>query len=104
MTRHIGMYFVWDQTAETSAPLGHLNNRFPSLFELRRTLWPQYEALAGPPAPMISPNRGHSTPAGVERRRSHEIFFWQSVDPKRGVRRTDERRPGVGRRDKGVVG
>ncbi len=42
------MYFVWDRTAEISAPLGELSNRFPALYELRRLMWPRYESLAGP--------------------------------------------------------
>jgi hypothetical protein len=49
MARRIGMYFAWDRTAETSAPLGDLNNRLPALFELRRQFWPRYEALADAP-------------------------------------------------------
>jgi hypothetical protein len=48
MSRRIAMYFAWDRDAETSAPLGELNNRFPSLFEVRRLFWPAYETLAGP--------------------------------------------------------
>jgi hypothetical protein len=40
------MYFAWDRIAETTAPLGELDNRFPSLFEVRRLFWPAYEALA----------------------------------------------------------
>lgn len=43
------MYFSWDHTAETGAPLGDLNNRFPALYELRRLFWPRYEALADAP-------------------------------------------------------
>jgi hypothetical protein len=49
MTRRIGMYFAWDRTAETGAPLGDLNNRFPALYELRRLFWPRYERLANAP-------------------------------------------------------
>jgi hypothetical protein len=36
---------------------------------------------------------GHMAQTGAERRGSGEIFFWQSVDPERGVRSTGERRP-----------
>jgi hypothetical protein len=46
MGRRIAMYFAWDRTAETSAPLGELDNRFPALFEVRRLFWPAYETLA----------------------------------------------------------
>jgi hypothetical protein len=46
MGRRIAMYFAWDRTAETTAPLGELDNRFPALFEVRRLFWPAYETLA----------------------------------------------------------
>ena len=46
MARRIAMYFAWDRTAETAAPLGELDNRFPALFEVRRLFWPNYEPLA----------------------------------------------------------
>jgi hypothetical protein len=36
MGRRIAMYFAWDRSAETSAPLGELDNRFPAL---RRVRW-----------------------------------------------------------------
>lgn len=49
MARRIGMYFAWDRTAEAGAPLGDLNNRFPTLYELRRLFWPRYESLADAP-------------------------------------------------------
>src|ERR1700676_191051 len=43
---NIMMYFPWSRPAEEGAPLGNLNNRFGSLFELRRLLWPKFEDLA----------------------------------------------------------
>jgi hypothetical protein len=46
MARRIAMYFAWDRIAETAAPLGDLDNRFPALFEIRRLFWPGYETLA----------------------------------------------------------
>ena len=46
MGRRIAMYFAWDRTAETTAPPGDLDNRFPALFEVRRLFWPAYESLA----------------------------------------------------------
>lgn len=49
MGRRIAMYFAWDRMAETGAPLGDLNNRFPALFEVRRQFWPAYEALGHAP-------------------------------------------------------
>jgi hypothetical protein len=45
MGQRIAIYFAWDRIAETTAPLGDLNNRFPALHEVRRTFWPRYEAL-----------------------------------------------------------
>ena len=50
MKRRIALYFSWDREAEIRAPLGDLNNRFPALFEVRRTFWPAYEALAHVPS------------------------------------------------------
>jgi hypothetical protein len=47
--KRIGMYFSWDREAETGAPLGVLNNRFPALYEVRRIFWPRYESLAEAP-------------------------------------------------------
>jgi hypothetical protein len=49
MTQRIAMYFSWDRQAETAAPLGVLDNRFPALHELRRQFWPRYESLADAP-------------------------------------------------------
>jgi hypothetical protein len=49
MSRRIAMYFAWDWVAETTAPLGELDNRFPALFEVRRLFWPAYEPLAEAP-------------------------------------------------------
>ena len=49
MARRIAMYFAWDRIAETTAPLGELDNRFPALFEVRRLFWPDFEALANDP-------------------------------------------------------
>ena len=46
MKRRIAMYFAWDRMAETGAPLGELDNRFPALFEVRRLFWPAYESLS----------------------------------------------------------
>jgi hypothetical protein len=49
MSRRIALYFAWDRVAETSAPIGDLNNRFPALSEVRRQFWPAYEALSHSP-------------------------------------------------------
>ena len=44
MTRRIAMYFAWDRVAETGAPLGDLDNRFPALAELAPELRAAIEA------------------------------------------------------------
>jgi hypothetical protein len=44
--RNISMYFPWSRPDEEGAPLGNLNNRFGTLFELRRLQWPKFEELA----------------------------------------------------------
>jgi hypothetical protein len=49
MARRIAMYFAWDREAETAAPLGVLDNRFPALHEVRRQFWPAFETLAEAP-------------------------------------------------------
>jgi hypothetical protein len=46
IARNILMYFPWSRPDEEGAPLGDLNNRFGTLFELRRILWPKFEELA----------------------------------------------------------
>jgi len=49
MGQRIAIYFAWDRIAETDAPLGELDNRFPASFEVRRLFWPGFEALAHTP-------------------------------------------------------
>jgi hypothetical protein len=44
-TRRFGLYFAWSRPAENGAELGVLENRFPTLFEFRRALWPHFERL-----------------------------------------------------------
>ena len=51
MGRRIVMYFAWDRTAEAAAPVSVLDDRFPALFEVRRLLWPAYEALGNAQIP-----------------------------------------------------
>jgi hypothetical protein len=45
--RHVALYFAWNRSDEVGAQLGILDNRFASLFEIRRIYWPQYEHFAG---------------------------------------------------------
>jgi hypothetical protein len=49
MTERIGMYFSWDRNEEAAAAPGVLDNRFPTLYELRRQFWPRFESLADAP-------------------------------------------------------
>jgi hypothetical protein len=46
--RHVALYFAWSRPDEVAAPLGILEDRFPALFELRRTFWPRFEQFADP--------------------------------------------------------
>lgn len=46
--RRVGVYYAWSWPAETTAPLGVIENRFPALFESRRILYPRYTELADP--------------------------------------------------------
>jgi hypothetical protein len=46
----VGVYFAWNRTEETSAPLGVIEDRFPALFESRRILYPRLQELADPDA------------------------------------------------------
>jgi hypothetical protein len=43
MPKPVGVYFAWDRPAETGADLEVIENRFATLFESRRILWPQLE-------------------------------------------------------------
>ncbi len=46
--RRFVLYFAWDRAKETTKNLGILDNRYPTLFELRRFAWPALEALSEP--------------------------------------------------------
>ena len=45
-TRNIAIYFALSLPQETALALGEIDNRFPTLFELRRAQWPRVEHLA----------------------------------------------------------
>lgn len=45
--RKFALYFTWDKGKEAGKPLEKLNNRFPALYELRRTAWPMLRNLNG---------------------------------------------------------
>lgn len=47
-SRRFGLYFAWSRGKENGAPLGTLENRFPTLFEFRRAVWPRYEHASDP--------------------------------------------------------
>jgi hypothetical protein len=46
--RQVALYFAWSRPDEVAAPLGVLEDRFPSLFELRRLSWPRLEQFRDP--------------------------------------------------------
>ncbi|MDV2998038.1 MAG: hypothetical protein N4J56_007743 [Chroococcidiopsis sp. SAG 2025] len=48
MPRRFALYFSWSRPQEIGAELGKLENRYPTLFEFRRTIWPGYEWAAHP--------------------------------------------------------
>lgn len=45
--RRFTLYFAWDRLAENAASLGNLENRYPTLFEFRREIWPHFEHASG---------------------------------------------------------
>ena len=55
-SRRFALYFAWSRPkeyaaapgVELSTPLGVLENRYPSLFEFRRAVWPAFEHLRDP--------------------------------------------------------
>jgi hypothetical protein len=44
--RKIVVYYAWSRPGEIEAPLGVIENRFPTLFESRRMAYPRFEELA----------------------------------------------------------
>jgi hypothetical protein len=46
--RKVVVYYAWSRPAEIGAPLGVIENRFPTLFESRRMGFPAYEELTDP--------------------------------------------------------
>jgi hypothetical protein len=46
--RRFALYFSWSRLQEIGAELGKLENRYSSLFEFRRSIWPLYEWAANP--------------------------------------------------------
>src|SRR3984957_12496441 len=46
--RRVLVYYAWSRPAEVEAPLDVIENRFPTLFESRRMLFPRYEELSDP--------------------------------------------------------
>jgi hypothetical protein len=46
--RRFALYFAWSRPAEIGADLGVLPNRYPTLFEFRRAIWPLYEWASDP--------------------------------------------------------
>ncbi len=46
--RRVLLYFAWSRPEETDAPLSVIDDRFPSVFELRRLFYPKFEGLSDP--------------------------------------------------------
>jgi hypothetical protein len=46
--RRFALYFSWSRSKEIGAELGKLENRYPTLFEFRRAIWPLYEWVRDP--------------------------------------------------------
>jgi hypothetical protein len=46
--RNVVVYYAWSRPGEVEAPLEIIENRFPTLFESRRMLYPRFEALSDP--------------------------------------------------------
>src|SRR5271154_6353607 len=46
--RKVVVYYAWSRPGEVAAPLEIIENRFPTLFESRRMLYPRFEALSDP--------------------------------------------------------
>lgn len=46
--RRICLYFSWSRPKEVNIELGFLDNRYPTLFEFRRAVWPLYEWASDP--------------------------------------------------------
>jgi hypothetical protein len=46
--RRVCLYFSWSRPREINIDLGVLDNRYPTLFEFRRAIWPMYEWASDP--------------------------------------------------------
>ncbi len=46
--RKVAVYYAWSRPGEIGAPLSVIENRFPTLFESRRMLYPRFEELSDP--------------------------------------------------------
>jgi hypothetical protein len=46
--RRVIVYYAWSKPEEANAPLEIIENRFPTLFESRRLLYPTFEELSDP--------------------------------------------------------
>jgi hypothetical protein len=48
LVRKLVVYYAWNRPGEVGAPLEVIENRFPTLFENRRMLYPRFEAFSDP--------------------------------------------------------
>lgn len=47
-TRNVLVYYAWSRQGESGAPLGVIEDRFPTLFESRRMVYPRFHELSDP--------------------------------------------------------
>ena len=46
--RKVVVYYAWSRPGEIGAPLEVIENRFPTLFESRRMVYPRFEEFTDP--------------------------------------------------------
>jgi hypothetical protein len=46
--RKVAVYYAWSRPGEIEAPLAVIEDRFPSLFESRRLVYPRFHELSDP--------------------------------------------------------
>jgi hypothetical protein len=76
--RRVSVYIAWSYPGESNRPLTWMDNRFSSMTEVRRVLWPAYEEPQ-----WADPNQFQQGIAG-----SLELFFWAWVQFQQVVEET----------------
>ena len=65
--RRFLLYFAWNRPAECDIDLGNLENRYPTLFEFRRALWPMFDQLRSKPDQLVGGFLDHIVLSDFER-------------------------------------